>query len=97
MLLLLLGVRLSYVMIRQSGYYTDKALELHQRERSIKAQRGKIYDSTGEVLADNVTVCSISVIHNQIKDKEAVIRLLTEKLGLSDEYVRKRVEKKTSI
>lgn len=96
-MLLLLGVRLSYVMISQSGYYTDKALELHQRERSIKAQRGKIYDSTGEVLADNVTVCSISVIHNQIKDKEAVIRLLTEKLGLSDEYVRKRVEKKTSI
>lgn len=96
-MLLLLGVRLSYVMISQSGYYTDKALELHQRERSIKAQRGKIYDSTGEVLADNVTVCSISVIHNQIKDKEAVISLLTEKLGLSDEYVRKRVEKKTSI
>lgn len=96
-LLLLLGVRLSYVMISQSGYYTDKALELHQRERSIKAQRGKIYDATGEVLADNVTVCSISVIHNQIKDKEAVISLLTEKLGLSDEYVRKRVEKKTSI
>ena len=96
-LLLLLGVRLSYVMISQSGYYTDKALELHQRERSIKAQRGKIYDSTGEILADNVTVCSISVIHNQIKDKEAVISLLTEKLGLSDEYVRKRVEKKTSI
>ncbi len=96
-LLLLLGVRLSYVMISQSGYYTDKALELHQRERSIKAQRGKIYDATGEILADNVTVCSISVIHNQIKDKEAVIKLLTEKLELSDEYVRKRVEKKTSI
>lgn len=96
-LLLLLMVRLSFVMITQSEYYTDKALELHQRERSIKAQRGKIYDATGEVLADNVTVCSISVIHNQIKDKEAVISLLTEKLGLSDEYVRKRVEKVTSI
>ncbi len=97
LLLLLLIIRLSYVMISQSGYYTDRALELHQRERSIKAQRGKIYDATGEVLADNVTVCSVSVIHNQIKDKEAVISLLTEKLGLSDEYVRKRVEKVTSI
>ena len=96
-ILFLLIVRLSYVMITQSGYYTDRALELHQRERSIKAQRGKIYDATGEVLADNVTVCSISVIHNQIKDKEAVISLLMEKLGLSDEYVRKRVEKVTSI
>ena len=84
-------------MIGKSEYYTDKAVELHQRERSIKAQRGKIYDATGTVLADNVTVCSISVIHNQIEDKEAVISLLTEKLGLSDEYVRKRVEKVTSI
>lgn len=84
-------------MVNQSEYYTDKALQLHQRERSIKAQRGKIYDATGEILADNITVCSISVIHNQIEDKEAVIRLLTEKLGLSDEYVRKRVEKVTSI
>lgn len=96
-LLVLLGIRLSYVMISQSEYYTDKALQLHQRERNIKAQRGKIYDATGEILADNVTVCSISVIHNQIKDKEAVIGLLTEKLGLSKEYVRKRVEKVTSI
>lgn len=96
-LLLLLGVRLAYLMVNQSEYYTDKAIQLHQRERSIKAQRGKIYDATGEVLADNITVCSISVIHNQIEDKEAVIRLLTEKLGLSDEYVRKRVEKVTSI
>ncbi len=96
-LLVLLGIRLSYVMISQSEYYTDKALQLHQRERNIKAQRGKIYDATGEILADNVTVCSVSVIHNQIKDKEAVISLLTEKLGLSDEYVRKRVEKVTSI
>ena len=96
-MLLLLGVRLSYLMISKSEYYTEKAVELHQRERSIKAQRGKILDATGKVLADNVTVCSVSVIHNQIEDKEAVIKLLTEKLGLSDEYVRKRVEKVTSI
>lgn len=96
-LLLLLTVRLSYLMITMSEYYTDKALELHQRERGIKAQRGKIIDSTGQILADNVTVCSISVIHNQIEDEEAVIELLCEKLDLSEEYVRKRVEKVTSI
>ena len=96
-LLLLLGARLAFLMISQSGYYTDKALELHQRERDVKAQRGKIFDATGQMLADNITVCSISVIHNQIEDKEAVIQLLSEKLELSDEYVRKRVEKVTSI
>lgn len=95
--LLLLTVRLSYLMISKSEYYTEKALQLHQRERSIKAQRGKIVDATGQLLADNITVCSISVIHNQIEDKEAVIDLLCEKLDLSEEYVRKRVEKVTSI
>lgn len=96
-ILLLLTVRLSYLMISKSEYYTDKALELHQRERSIKAQRGKIIDSTGQILADNVTVCTVSVIHNQIEDPEKVITLLSSKLGLSEEYVRKRVEKVTSI
>lgn len=95
--MVLLAVRLSYLMISKSEYYTEKALQLHQRERSIKAQRGKIMDATGQILADNVTVCSISVIHNQIEDKEAVIDLLCDKLGLSEEYVRKRVEKVTSI
>ena len=96
-ILILLAGRLSYLMINKSEYYTEKALDLHQRERSIKAQRGKIIDATGEVLADNVTVCSISVIHNQIEDEEAVIKLLMEKLDLSEEYIRKRVEKVTSI
>lgn len=96
-ILLLLTVRLSYLMISKSEYYTDKALQLHQRERSIKAQRGKIIDSTGQILADNVTVCTVSVIHNQIEDPEKVIELLCSKLGLSEEYVRKRVEKVTSI
>lgn len=96
-IMLLLTVRLSYLMISKSEYYTDKALELHQRERSIKAQRGKIIDSTGQILADNVTVCTVSVIHNQIEDPEKVIELLCSKLGLSEEYVRKRVEKVTSI
>jgi len=75
-ILMLLTVRLSYLMISKSEYYTEKALQLHQRERSIKAQRGKIIDATGQLLADNITVCSISVIHNQIEDKEAVIDLL---------------------
>ena len=96
-ILILLIVRLSYLMISKSEYYTDKALQLHQRERSIKAQRGKIIDTTGEILAGNITVCTVSVIHNQIKDKEAVIKLLSDKLELSEEFVRKRVEKVTSI
>ena len=96
-ILILLIVRLSYLMISKSEYYTDKALQLHQRERSIKAQRGKIIDATGEILAGNITVCTVSVIHNQIKDKEAVIKLLSDKLELSEEFVSKRVEKVTSI
>ncbi len=89
--------RLAYLMIFQSEYYTQKAKELHERERSIKAARGRIVDANGKILADNKTVCTISVIHNQITDQEKVISILCRELGLSDEYVRKRVEKYSSI
>ena len=96
-ILLLLTARLVYIMVFQSGYYTERAVELHERERDIKAARGKIVDRNGEVLAANRTVCTISVIHNQIKDKEKVIEVLSGELGISEETVRKRVEKYSSI
>ena len=94
--MILIG-RLVYLMVFQSEYYTQKAKELHERERSIKAARGRIIDVNGEILADNKTVCTISVIHNQIEDAEQVIGVLSKELGLSEEYVRKRVEKYSSI
>jgi stage V sporulation protein D (sporulation-specific penicillin-binding protein) len=93
---LLIG-RLVYLMIFRSGYYTDLATELQQRERDIKAARGKITDKNGVVLATNTSVCTISVIHNQITDTEAVIAMLSEELGISEETIRKRVEKISSI
>ena len=89
--------RLVYLMVFRSEYYTMKAKELHERERSIKAARGRIIDANGKILADNKTVCTISVIHSQITDKEKVIAVLSRELGLSEEYVRKRVEKISSI
>lgn len=98
-MLALLGLvgRLVYFMVFQSEYYSKKADDLHVRERYIKAKRGKILDRNGVVLADNVTVCNISVIHNQIKDREKVIEVLCKELGLSKEYVVKRVDKVSSI
>lgn len=92
-ILLLLGVRVGYLMILRSEYYTELATQLHERERDIKAARGRIIDSTGTVLADNKTVCTISVIHSQLEEPERVIDMLCRELGLSEEYVRKRVEK----
>lgn len=89
--------RLVYLMVFQSEYYMEKAKELHERERSIKAARGRIIDANGEILADNRTVCTISVIHNQIEDAEQVIAVLSKELGLSEDYVRKRVEKYSAI
>ncbi|MFI3214262.1 MAG: penicillin-binding transpeptidase domain-containing protein [Eubacteriales bacterium] len=94
---ILLMIRLFYLTINLSEYYTQKADELHQREREIKAKRGRILDINGTVLADNETVCNISVIHNQIEDQEAVIELLSETLGLSQSYVTQQVEKVSSI
>lgn len=94
-LLALIG-RLAYLMIFCSSYYTRLADVLHERERDIKAARGRIIDATGTVLADNRTVCTISVIHSQIEEPEKVIEALSRELGLSEEYVRKRVEKYSS-
>lgn len=89
--------RLIYLMVFRSDYYSKLATDLQQRERSIKAARGNILDRNGVVLASNKSVCTISVIHNQIKDPEAVIAMLVEELGISEEKVRKRVEKYSSI
>ena len=95
-LLFLMG-RLVYLMVFCSEYYGQKAQNLHERERDIKASRGKILDANGMVLATNKSVCTISVIHSQIEDEEAVVKALVKELGLSEEAVRKRVEKVSSI
>lgn len=95
-LMVLMG-RLSYLMIYQSEYYTNAARELHERERDIKAARGRILDKNGEVLADNRTVCTVSVIHNQIEEPQRVVEVLSKELGISEETVQKRVDKYSSI
>ncbi len=97
LMMMVLGGRLIYLMVFESEYYQKLAKDLHERERSIKAARGRIIDRTGTILADNRTVCTISVIHSQIKDPEAVIAMLCKELGLSEETVRRRVEKVSSI
>lgn len=89
--------RLAYLMCFCSERYYDRAEELHERERDIKAARGLILDARGKVLASNRTVCTVSVIHSQIREPEKVIRILAEKLGMKEEDVRKRVEKISSI
>ena len=97
--LMLLGLmgRMVYLMVIRSDYYARKAEQLHERERDIKAARGKILDSKGEILADNKAVCTISVIHSQIKEPEKVIDMLVKELGISEETARKRVETVSSI
>lgn len=89
--------RLSYLMIFKSQEYANRARKLHERERPIKAQRGTIYDRNGVIIATNKPVSTISVIYSQITEREKVIDVLSRKLGLSKEYVRKRVEKDTSL
>lgn len=96
-MLLGLLVRLVWLMVIQADYYSEKAQQLHERERDIKAARGRILDANGVVLAANKTVCTISVIHNQVKDPERVIRVLSQELKLDETKVRKRVEKVSSI
>ena len=92
-----LMLRLGYLMIFKSEDYAVRAQALHERERAIKAERGRIFDANGKLIATNKPVCTISVIHAQIKEPERVIQVLTELLGLSEEKVRRRVEKVSSI
>ena len=89
--------RLVYLMIFCSEYYGNKAENLHERERDIKAARGKLLDANGTVLATNKSVCTISVIHNQMEEPEKAIAMLVKELGISEETARKRVEKVSSI
>lgn len=96
MFLFLFG-RLVYLMVWRAEHYEELATKLHERERSIKAARGRILDRNGTVLADNKTVCTISVIYNQIEDKEEIISVLSRELDLTEEYVRKRVEKYSAM
>lgn len=93
---LLLFGRLAYLMIGRSEYYLAKAEELHERERSIKAARGLIYDRNGVIIADNKTVCTISVVHSQVTDADQVVSVLAKELSLTEEEVRQKVEKITS-
>ena len=95
--LMFLGGRLVYLMVFCSEYYGQKAEDLHERERDIKAARGRIIDATGKILATNKSVCTISVIHSQIDEPEKVIAALQKELGLTEEEVRQRVEKVSSI
>ena len=97
--LVLIGLfmRLLYLMVWRADYYEEAATRLHERERSIKAARGRILDRNGVVLADNKTVCTVSVIHNQITEPEKVIAMLVKELGISETEAKKRVEKYSSM
>ena len=88
--------QLGFLMIARSDHYSKMADALHERERTIKASRGEIVDRNGTVIAANRTVCTVSVIHNQVKEPEKVIRELARILDLSEEEVRKKVEKWSS-
>lgn len=96
-IMIVLAGRLVWLMIFEADYYQEKAQALHERERSIKAARGRILDASGTVLADNRTVCTISVIHSQITDPEEVIRALSQTLEMEESEVREKVEKVSSM
>lgn len=94
---LLLFGRLIYVMVIRSDYYLIRAEQVEERERKIKALRGNIYDRNGTALALNQSVCTVSVIHNQVTEPEKVIDTLSDILDMDEDQVRARVEKVSSI
>lgn len=97
LLLISLIIRVGYLMIFQADFLQEKAEQLHNRERPIKSRRGIIYDRNNTPIAINVSSARISVIHNQIKDFDSVVKVLSEKLDLSEKYVEKKVKNRVSI
>ena len=95
-ILFLMG-RLVYLMVFDAEYYQEKAEALHEREREIKAARGEIIDASGNILATNRTVCTISVIHSQVTDPEEVITALSQALDMEECSVREKVEKVSAL
>ena len=95
--LMFLGGRLVYLMVFCSEYYGQKAEDLHERERKIKAARGEILDRNGVVLAANKTVCTISVIHSQVTEPEKVARILAEELEMDESKIAEKIHKVTSM
>lgn len=95
--IVLLLVRLAVIMLVESEYYGQRAKELHERERPIKAARGRIISGDGTVLASNKTVCTISVVHAQITEPDKVIDVLSSELGMDREKVAKSVHKVSSM
>ncbi|MGN0159166.1 MAG: peptidoglycan D,D-transpeptidase FtsI family protein [Brotaphodocola sp.] len=91
-----LAGRLAFLMICRAEHYSQMAQDLHERERTIKAARGKILDANGTIIAANRTVCTISVIYNQVENREEVIQILCRELEMDEETVRKKVEKRSS-
>lgn len=96
LMLVCMFTRLGYLMVFCADYYGVQAKELHERERKIKAERGKILDRNGKLLAGNRSVSTISVIHSQIKEPEKIISILSKELDMSEEAIRKKVEKVSS-
>ena len=93
LLFAILILRIGYLMIHRSAYYNERALDVQERERKIPAERGIIFDRNGTALAINQSVCTVSVIHNQVTEPERVIEILSKELLLDEKSVRKRVEK----
>ena len=95
-LVILIG-RLIFLMISEGDYYSQKARQLQERERSIKAPRGQILDRNGVVLADNQSVYTISVVHNQITDEDKVVEILSKELQMDEETIRQKVQKVNAL
>lgn len=104
MILFVIVVLLLFVILRvfyvQTVSYKKLSLlsdDLWSRKLPITAERGKILDRNGKILADNITTTSLIVIPNQIVDKEKTAKILSECLGTSYDDIYLHLTKATSI
>ena len=92
-----LSVRVGYIMLTKDEEYQNKAYEQQTRDRLITPKRGSILDRNGVGMAVTESVSSVSVIHAQIKDKEATATALSEILELDYDDVLEDIEERVAL
>lgn len=85
----LIVVRATQIQIVQGSLWTEQAERQHRTSVEIAAVRGSVLDRSGVELATSREVFRVSVAPRELRDVDAVTRLLAEILGLEERIVRR--------
>lgn len=95
-LFLAIGLRLSIVQIINGQWLQAKALDQWTRDLPLEAERGLIFDSSGNALVENASTYDCYVRPKNVKNSTLVAEILSSCFELPYSSVYKKVTDKTS-